>query len=175
MTDSARQMHPGLQCISYLFSYPAVQAEVHPVPEIPGIDVGTLLGERKGIDHILLENEYVRLFINAMPEVPCPPYGSVYLEGSVMGESTLKVAAIYQKYGVASEEPADHIAVESEFLAWLHGRAATDGDAQQDFTYLLGHLRQWTDPFFSKVAEHDRLGCFRHAAETARRVLATLE
>lgn len=171
----ARQMHPGLQFISYLFSYPAVQAEVPSMPRIPGTDVNTLLGEIKDIDHILLENEYVRLFINAMPEVPCPPYGSVYLEGSVMGESTLKVAAIYRKYGVASEEPADHIAVESEFLAWLHGRVATDGDARQDFIYLLGHLRQWTGPFFTKVAEHDRLGCFRHAAETARRVLATLE
>jgi TorA maturation chaperone TorD len=168
-------MHPGLQFISSLFSYPAVQAEGHSVPEIPGTDVNTLLGERKGIDHILLENEYVRLFINAMPEVPCPPYGSVYLEGSVMGESTLKVAAIYRKYGVASEEPADHIAVESEFLAWLHGRAATDADSREDFTYLLGHLRQWTDPFFSKVAEHDRLGCFRHSAELARSVLDTLE
>ena len=175
MTEGARQMHPGLQFISYLFSYPAVQAEGHSVPGISGTDSDALLDEIKGIDHILLENEYVRLFINAMPEVPCPPYGSVYLEGSVMGESTLKVAEIYRKYGVASEEPADHIAVETEFLAWLHGRAAADGDARQDFTYLLGHLRQWTEPFFSKVAEHDQLGCFRHSAETARRVLATLE
>ena len=171
----ARQMHPGLQFISYLFSYPAVQSEVPSVPEIPGTDVNTLLGERKAIDHILLENEYVRLFINALPEVPCAPYGSVYLEGSVMGESTLKVAEIYRKYGVASEEPADHIAVESEFLAWLHGQAATDEDARQDFNYLLGHLRQWTGPFFSKIVEHDQLGCFRQYAELARRVLDSLE
>ncbi len=175
MTEGEKQMHPGLQFISFLFSYPAVQAEVPSVPEIPGTDVGALLGERKDIDHILLENEYVRLFINAMPEVPCSPYGSVYLEGSIMGESTLKVAEIYRKYGVASEEPADHIAVESEFLAWLHGQATTDVDARQDFTYLLGHLRQWTGPFFDKVIEHDRLGCFRHAAELTRTILATLE
>lgn len=92
-----------------------------------------------------------------------------------MGESPLKVAGIYRKYGVASNEPADHIAVESEFLAWLHGRAAADGDARQDFTYLLGHPRQWIDPFFSKVPEHDRLGCFRQYAELAHSVMDSLE
>ncbi len=85
MAADTIQMHPGLQFISFLFSYPAVQAEVPSVPEIPGTDVNTLLGERKAIDHIRLETEYVRLFINALPEVPCAPYGSVYLEGSVMG------------------------------------------------------------------------------------------
>jgi TorA maturation chaperone TorD len=172
---NAIQMHPGLQFISSLFSYPAVQAEVPSVTEIPGTDVNTLLGERKAIDHIRFENEYVRLFINALPEVPCAPYGSEYLEGSVMGESTLKVAEIYRKYGIESPEPADHITVESEFLAWLHGPAATDGNAREDFTYLLGHLRQWTGPFFSKVAGHDQLGCFRQYAQVARSVLDSLE
>ncbi len=65
--------------------------------------------------------------------------------------------------------------MESEFLAWLHGRAATDGNAREDFTYLLGHLRQWTGPFFSKIAEHDQLGCFRQYAQAARSVLDSLE
>ena len=106
-----------------------------------------------------------------MPELPCAPYGSVYLEGSVMGESTLKIADIYRKYGMATDEPADHIAVESEFLAWLHGQAADDAGARQDFDALLAHLRQWTGHFFDQVEQHDRLGCYRRSAAVARAIL----
>ena len=172
---AAVPLHPGLQCISQLFSYPAGQTVSAPLPEGAGAETEQLIGERQAIDPIRLENEYVRLFINALPEVPCAPYGSVYLEGSVMGESTVKVAAIYQKYGTATEELADHIAVESEFLAWLHGTAAGDADAQRDYEYILGHLREWTEPFFSQVEQHDQLGYYRHCAEFARQVLMRLE
>lgn len=172
---SGGEVHAGLRLISCLFSYPGVQDDVQQQPEVLGAGADALLAEMSGIDSILLENEYVRLFINAMPEVTCAPYGSVYLEGSVMGESTLKVTEIYRKYGMESEELADHIAVESEFLAWLHGQAAEDAEARKDFKYLLGHLREWTKPFFSKVEQHDQLGCFRHSAELARRVLESME
>jgi TorA maturation chaperone TorD len=129
-----------------------------------------LLAEMSRIDHLRLETEYVRLFINAMPEVPCPPYGSVYLEGTVMGASTLRVIEIYRKYGMATDELADHIAVECEFLAWLSGLAGENQAARQDYSTLLGHLRQWTDPFFSRVEEHDRIGCYRRGAEIGRTV-----
>ncbi len=170
---SARELHAGLRSISQLFSYPDGQWTSVPLSEGAGAEVGLLLDEMRGIDPIRRENEYVRLFVNAMPEVPCAPYGSVYLEGSVMGETTLKVADIYRKYGLATEELADHIAVESEFLAWLHG-AAADTEARQDFTYLLGHLRQWTEPFFTQVEQHDRLGCYRRSAGLARAILGQM-
>ncbi|EKD37917.1 MAG: hypothetical protein ACD_75C00938G0005 [uncultured bacterium] len=170
---SGCERHAGLQIISSLFSYPEVQTDIQLQENISSAE--GILAEMNSFDHILLENEYVRLFINAMPEVPCAPYGSVYLEGSVMGESTLKVAGIYLKYGIESTEPADHIAVESEFLAWLHGRTAGDADARKDFHYLLGHLRKWTDPFFNKVEQHDRLGYYRLCAKYARRILEDME
>jgi hypothetical protein len=111
-----RALHPGLRLISLLFSYPDGQWFSAPLPAGAGAETAALLEEMRGIEPVRLENEYVRLFINAMPELPCAPYGSVYLEGSVMGESTLKIADIYRKYGMATVEPADHIAVESEFL-----------------------------------------------------------
>ena len=169
---SATVNHGGLQLISTLFSYPGGPVDMPTPPELQGDNETALLTERNGIDPIILENEYVRLFVNAMPELPCAPYGSIYLEGTLLGGSTQKVAAIYRKYGVESTEPADHIAVESEFLAWLHGRAADDIDARKDFEYLLGHLRQWSEPFFKAVEEHDRLGYFRRSAESARKILA---
>lgn len=172
---SISTLHPGLYAVSLLFSYPDGQWALTPLPEGIEEEIGLLLDEMRGLDPVLRENEYVRLFINAMPEVPCAPYGSVYLEGSVMGASTLKVADIYRKYGMIPEEVADHIAVESEFLAWLHGVAADDTTAIPDFTFLLGHLRQWTDAFFQNVEQHDQLGCYRQGAGLARVILGRIE
>jgi TorA maturation chaperone TorD len=168
-------LHPGLYAISLLFRYPDGQWALTPPPDGIDEEIGLLLDEIRGLDSILRENEYVRLFINAMPEAPCAPYGSVYLEGSVMGASTLKVADIYRKYGMVPEEMADHIAVESEFLAWLHGAAADESAAMTNFNFLLGHLRQWSEAFLQKVEQHDRLGCYRKGAELARRILAQIE
>jgi len=164
--------HGGLQLISTLFSYPGGPVDLPTPPETPEECGVALLAEREGLDPVILENEYVRLFVNAMPELPCAPYGSFYLEGTLFGPSTQKVAAIYRKYGIECSEPADHIAVESEFLAWLHGRTAEDVAVRKDFDYLLSHLRQWSGPFFKTVEEHDRLGYFRRSAELARRILA---
>ena len=164
-------LHADLWSISRLFSYPDAQMVSAPLPEGVGAEAVALLEEINGVDTIPVENEYVRLFINAMPEVPCAPYGSVYLEGSVMGESTLKIATIYRKYGIEPAELADHIAVESEFLAWLHGRATVDTEARKDFDYLLNHLRKWSDSFFAQVAVHDQIGCYRRASELARALL----
>ena len=169
------QLHPGLHFISQIFSYPSAEGAGQPALAGLGAEIEekgeALLAEMSKIDHLRLETEYVRLFINAMPEVPCPPYGSVYLEGSVMGASTLRVIEIYRKYGMATDELADHIAVECEFLAWLSGLAGENQAARQDFSFILEHLRQWTDPFFSRVEEHDRIGCYRRGAEIGRTVL----
>jgi TorA maturation chaperone TorD len=171
---SISELHAGLQLVSRLFSYPVAQNALQLRSE--GIlTVGeALLAEVNDVDHIRLENEYVRLFINAMPEVPCAPYGSVYLEGSVMGESTVKIAAIYQKYGITTEELADHIAVESEFLAWLYVVAGDDVEAKKDFDYLLCHLKKWTGPFFNQIEEHDQLGFYRRCAGVARVLLSMI-
>ncbi|MEW6594577.1 MAG: molecular chaperone TorD family protein [Thermodesulfobacteriota bacterium] len=163
--------HAGLRFVSQLFSYP----EQLPVPaDLPAgmaAEAGALMGEMVGVAAVRLQNEYVRLFVNALPEVPCPPYGSVYLEGSLMGETTLMVRGLYRKYGLEPAEMPDHIAVESEFLAWLQGLAVNDTAARQDFEHLLGHLQEWTGPFFDRVEQHDQLGCYRQSARLARAIL----
>lgn len=164
-------LHNGLQTISLLFSYPDKKWASTSVPAGMGEDAWKLIAEMHALDSVALENEYIRLFVNSMPEVPCAPYGSVYLEGTVMGESTLKVADIYRQYGLAPEEMADHIAVEAEFLAWLSERLDDAEENRKHFGFLLGHLQQWTADFFASVERHDRLGCYRRAAGLARNVL----
>ena len=161
----------GLQTISLLFSYPDRKWAATPIPLGLAEDARSLIAEMRALDPVALENEYIRLFVNSIPEVPCAPYGSVYLEGTVMGESTLKVADIYRQYGLAPEEMADHIAVEAEFLAWLSGRIGDAEESRKHFGFLLGHLQQWTADFFASVDRHDRLGCYRRGAGIARQVL----
>lgn len=167
-------LQPDLWSISRMFRYPYAHEASTLLPENVGAEARALIEKMHCINPVHLENEYVRLFVNAMPEVPCAPYGSVYLEGTVMGESTVKVANIYRQYGMEHEELADHIAVESEFLAWLHGRVVESPQAREDFDYLFGHLRQWTASFFEQVEQHDQLGCYRQCAQWARRTLTEL-
>lgn len=163
------ELHAGLELISRLFTYPDKPLALALISGEP--EAGLVLAAMNSLDPVRLQNEYVRLFINALPEVPCAPYGSVYLEGSIMGESTGRVHEIYRKYGLETTELPDHIAVESEFLAWLHGVAADDEAAWQDYSYLLGHLREWSALFFDRVEQHDQLGCYRQSAGLARALL----
>ena len=161
--------------VSSLFSYPDAQTTSAPIPDGVGVVARALLTERGELDPILLENEYIRLFVNALPEVPCAPYGSVYLEGALMGASTMRVAGIYRKYGLNPDELPDHISVESEFLAWLSEEATHTSEARKDFDFLWAHFQSWIPRFLAQVEQHDQLGWYRRCAEWAKGVFLTVE
>ena len=157
-----------LQALSRLFSYP------DNLPEARDLDCiarqsGRDFGE---MDLIKLQNEYVRLFINALPEVPCPPYGSVYLESCLMGESTVRLARLYHSYGFITGEMPDHIAVELEFLAVLNllGEEIQEESIARDRDLVAEHMKQWTPRFLDQVQENDRSGFYclvsRYAANS---------
>ncbi len=158
-----------LLAISRLFSYPWKWPRARDLALLPpdrarawqeGTDPGRLLR---------LQNQYVRLFINALPQVPCPPYGSCYLEGTLMGESTVAIAQLYGDYGLETPEMPDHLAVELEFLAFLTHPAS--GARAQDVRRLWDHLRSWTPEFFDRVEGHDQEGFYRATAQLARQKL----
>ncbi len=69
-----------------------------------------------------LSIDYAALFVGPF-ELIAPPYGSIYLEGKrqVMGNSTLDIQKHYHDAGIAVDvyEPADHIAIELEFMYYL--------------------------------------------------------
>lgn len=161
-----------LHCLSLLLSYPDQCWRAAPAPPQSSATAAALLATMRAADPIALQSEYVRLFVNAMPSLPCPPYGSVYLEGSLLGRSTIKIAEHYRKYGLACEEPADHIAVECAFLALLHEFAAGDPEAAADYGFLANHLQQWAERFFALIKQHDRLGLYRQCADFGYAVLA---
>ncbi len=159
-----------LQALSRLFSYPEkmpVNGDLSKLSLITG-KKWEAAPEENGL--LVLQNNYVNLFINALPEVPCPPYGSFYLEGILMGQSTVQVKNLYHEYGFQTEEMPDHIAVELEFLAMLSTIAAHD-PVQQDYVFLLNHLRQWTPEFFKRVEISDDKGFYKEVSRYARQVI----
>jgi TorA maturation chaperone TorD len=159
-----------LQALSRLFSYPEKKPVNGDLRKLSLIAGKRWEVEPEGNGLLVLQNNYVNLFINALPEVPCPPYGSFYLEGTLMGPSTVHVKNLYHEYGFQTEEMPDHIAVELEFLAMLSTIAVHD-PVQQDYDFLLNHLRQWTPEFFKRVEISDDKGFYKEVSRYARQVI----
>lgn len=149
-----------------------------------------------GLEETVLAVDYSALFLGPF-ELQAPPYGSVYLEKKreVMGKTTMEALRLYQQAGlqVEEKEPADHIAIELEFMAFIHGREASalqsgaieEGSRNKDLRqeFFTGYLRPWIadfrtairrgseNPFYVSLA--DCLDCFIHAYN--RQIVAATE
>ena len=162
----------NLQILSRLYSYPEKWPENGDSHKIALTDNIKWGGTSGGNRLEILQNSYVNLFINALPEIPCPPYGSFYLEGILIGQSTVQVKNLYHEYGFQTDEVPDHIAVELEFLSLL-STLSTHDPVQQDYDFLLNHLRQWTPEFFKQVEMSDDIGFYKEVSRYAQQVLFT--
>lgn len=105
-----------------------------------------------------LRVDHTRLFINAVPHVLAPPYGSVYLsaEGTLYGPSTDLTKNFYRERGVelaSLSEIPDHIVCELDFLAMLAEQGRTDDE--QEFLRTL--FRPWFVIFRDIVATQSEL------------------
>jgi TorA maturation chaperone TorD len=153
-----------LLCLSRAFSYPETWPDMGALEKIVFFADGNHEKNLVKTRLVDLQNEYVRLFINSLPEVPCAPYGSFYLEGVLMGSSAIGLKQLYQTYGFDSDEPADHIAVELEFLAFLCHMMGQKLDADEalhrDYGFVMEHLRAWTPVFFKRIQKHDETGFY---------------
>jgi TorA maturation chaperone TorD len=101
-----------------------------------------------------LQVEHTRLFINAVPHVIAPPYGSVYMrgEGTIMNKSTERVREFYRQQGfdlAPGKEIADHLVYELEFLGLL----AESGDPAEEGLFLQRFFRPWFEKFRDRVIE----------------------
>lgn len=104
-----------------------------------------------------LQVEHTRLFVNAIPAVIAPPYGSVYLsaDGMLYGPSAEKAKAFYREQGfdLAGEaDIPDHISFELEFLALLAGEGKRDAEER----FLAQHFRPWFPKFQARVLQEGR-------------------
>jgi len=99
-----------------------------------------------------LQVEYTRLFINGVPHVVAPPYGSVYMDKSLQGAFAGDTLAFYREKGFGIEEDADlpdHLIHELEFLSLL----AEDEDFAGEEEFLKKLFRPWYGIFQARVQE----------------------
>ena len=117
-----------------------------------------------------LEVEYTRLFINSFNGVPAKPYESVYIDKGhlVIGKATLRVRELYNHFGVGlsseNPEPPDHIAIETEFIAYLIAKeieAYREGETGRgdwfrdgQIRFLQQHLLVWARHFSDLICLH---------------------
>lgn len=118
--------------------------------------------------------EYGRLFLGPRP-LRCPPYGSMYLDGAVMGPSALDVVRRYAaeglRVGPSWREPPDHVAIELGFMAWLsaaQSRAADAGETREEARllriqaeFLCDHLGRWGPLFAERLGQVTSCHLFR--------------
>lgn len=134
-----------------------------------------------------LNIEYTYLFLNAYPELPCPPYESVYTDkdGLVMSEAAHAVRKSYGEFGLGVPEDGegftgelpDHIKVELEFMHFLARKeveafqagdeAQMEGLASKQKDFLEEHLRVWAPQFFGNIKKNARLSFYSGVAELA--------
>lgn len=140
------------------FSYPATEGlirrlsslepDVEAAPELQAVarSLHGILGQVRQGEELLedLNREHSRLMAGpGLP--PAPPYGSYYRdpEGTLFGSENQSVAEVYRRHGFAPASPgvpADHLALELEFMAALAG-AATVTAAQKRGVDLRDSLK----------------------------------
>ena len=99
-----------------------------------------------------LQVEYTRLFINGVPHVAAPPYGSVYLEKTLRGSYSDKLLSFYRSLGYNLTEHADlpdSIVHQLEFLSFL----AEDQNRAGEEEFLAHFFLPWYPSFASRVKE----------------------
>lgn len=94
--------------------------------------------------------EYARLFLT--PPAPVPLNTGLYLEGAVGGTAAQMMRSCYETAGVVPSEHfhdlPDHVAMQLEFLARLHERAArgeVDAGAMAE-EFAAEFVRAWVEP-----------------------------
>jgi len=105
-----------------------------------------------------LQVEYTRLFVTAFPEVIAPPYKSYYLENELYGKASGEITEVYHEneFKISSEikEPADHLALELEFLYRI-SESGKPGSLEIEF--IRKHILSWLEKFSVRVDEHASL------------------
>lgn len=99
-----------------------------------------------------LQIEYTRLFINGVPHVIAPPYGSVYIDKSLQGQHAGKTLEFYAAHGYVLKDDADlpdHIIHQLEFLSLL----AEEGDGEAEAQFLNALFRPWFTKFYARVKQ----------------------
>ena len=111
--------------------------------------------------------EYTRLFRGPV-KADVYPYESMYVDGEIMGKSTMDVLQRYTEAGVQVsgefKDLPDHVCVEMEFMGFLCARelAAWQQDNQDEAkrlqligdSFVIDHLSKWVSRFSDLILEY---------------------
>ncbi|HTZ00547.1 MAG TPA: molecular chaperone TorD family protein [Rhodocyclaceae bacterium] len=117
-----------------------------------------------------LADEYGDLFL-AVGAAKVFPYGSWYLDGSLMGRSLVRLRSDLARLGLARKgevkEPEDHMAAVLEVMGLL-----VEGGSGAQAEFFDRHLAPWYEAFCDAVEAQAEGTFYRAAAGFARRFLA---
>lgn len=97
-----------------------------------------------------LQVEYTRLFINGLPHVAAPPYGSVYLDKTLRGKYSDDILLHYRSLGydlTAHADLPDSLIHQLEFLSFL----VEDGNREGEEEFLVRFFLPWYPMFATQV------------------------
>lgn len=129
-------------------------------------------------DPVSLRSAYVRTFLIEPVGGPCVPQESAYRDegvGGVIGELERRYAAAGLVVAAAGE-PADHVAVELHFMAFLCGEEAAawaaDGHEaerclEREREFLGEHPARWIGAFAEWLGRTPHAGIYRLVGEAA--------
>jgi len=118
-----------------------------------------------------LEEEYIRLFINAKGGVVAPLYESCYeYEGaSLMGPSAVLMRERLESKGLSVSddlrEPPDHLSVELEYLYFLLNKGWSEPDPtalEEASGFASETVLPWADKIHHRLASHHEVGFYSH-------------
>ncbi|PWC35232.1 molecular chaperone TorD family protein [Azospirillum sp. TSO22-1] len=134
----------------------------------------TLLNDDTDLEALAFElaGTYARLFLGAGGPAAVSPYESVHTspQHRLFQQATTDMERLLAEHGLSvagAPEPADHIAVELEFLALL----AASGAAALERRLLDEHLLRWAPAFCAACIERDPGGYYAAAARVLRGML----
>jgi putative dimethyl sulfoxide reductase chaperone len=130
------------------------------------------------LSEMQLKVDHAALFAGPF-ELKAPPYGSVYLEQGrrLMGETTMEASTFYREAGLqlTMHEPADHIAVELEFMHYLsfvsseaikHGDLEKVAEFEEKQQRFLGEqLDSWIPGFCNAIRSGAETPYFKALAD----------
>jgi len=121
-----------------------------------------------------LASEYGRLFLGAGGPLAVPPYESFFTSESntTHQQAETEVSKLMAEYGIGVNstftEPADHVAVLLEFMAFLSTSQQDNEDMKVAFarskSFLETHLLNWIPDFASTCAKVEPEGFYSAAA-----------
>ncbi|MEF8798655.1 MAG: molecular chaperone TorD family protein [Candidatus Bipolaricaulota bacterium] len=132
-----------------------------------GLDIGEgrVTLENKPVEALRkkLETDYVSLFIAEVGGASVQPYGSYYIDGSIMGASTDQVVNRYSEAGFIKDQDytdlPDHIAVELEYLFKLHQMDGTER-YHRHVQFFDELVKPWLGEFTDAVVEESNSGFY---------------